>query len=264
MKCLFFCTVIEKPNSYCIIGVVKTGGNKMIRIALVDDEASSVNQLKEYLMQYQRERKVELQIETFSDGDEIVENYKAEYDMILLDIEMRFMDGMTAAQQIREKDPEVVIIFITNMAQYAIKGYTVNATDYVLKPVSYFPFSQRLNKVIGKINRKVKRFIAVSIKGGTVKLYISDICYIESQGHRLIFHTQTEEYVTFATMKEVEEKLKDMDFLRCNKGCLLNLAFVHSVQDGCVIINGERMAISRARKKEFTEALTNYLGGTLQ
>ncbi|MFA9462961.1 MAG: LytR/AlgR family response regulator transcription factor [Velocimicrobium sp.] len=236
----------------------------MIRIAIVDDEPACVDQIKEYLIQYQNERNVELQIETFSDGDEIVENYQAEYDMILLDIEMQFMDGMTAAQKIREMDPEVVLIFITNMAQYAIKGYTVNATDYVLKPVSYFPFSQRIDKVISRIQRRVKKFIAIGIKGGTVKLYISDICYIESQGHRLIFHTVTDTHVTFATMKEIEEKLKEMDFFRCNKGYLLNLAYVDSVQDGCVIINGERLVISRARKKEFMESLTNYLGGSMQ
>lgn len=236
----------------------------MIRIAIVDDEPTSVEQLTDYLLQYQKERDEEISIVTFSDGDEIVENYKAEYDMILLDIEMRFMDGMTAAKEIRKIDPEVIIIFITNMAQYAINGYTVNATDYVLKPVSYFSFSQRLDKAISRINRKVKKFIAIGIKGGTVKLYISDICYVESQGHRLIFHTLTEEYVTFATMKEIEEKLKDMDFFRCNKGCLLNLAYVDSVQDGCVIIKGERVVISRARKKEFMEELTNYLGGALQ
>lgn len=235
----------------------------MIRIALVDDDVSSLEQLKEYFFKYQKERNIAIQIDTFLDGDEIVENYSAAYDMILLDIEMRFMDGMTAAGLIREKDPEVVIIFITNMAQYAIKGYTVNAMDYILKPLAYFSFSQRLDKAIERINKKVDKFIAVSVKGGKVKLYLSDICYIESQGHRLIFHTKTEEYVTSATMKEMEEKLKDMNFFRCNKGCLLNLFYVDSVLDGCVIINGEKVIISRARKKEFTEALTNFLGGTL-
>lgn len=235
----------------------------MIRIAIVDDEPSSIEQLKNYILQYQRERGWEISIASFTDGDEIVENYKAEYDIILLDIEMKFMDGMTAASVIRENDPEVIIIFITNMAQYAIKGYTVNATDYVLKPVSYFSFSQSLDKAIGRINRKVSNFIAVGIKGGTVKLNIADICYVESQGHRLIFYTRTEEYVTFATMKEIEEKLQYFHFFRCNKGSLLNLAFVDGVQDGCVIINGERLAISRARKKEFMEELTNYLGGAM-
>ncbi|BCN29195.1 LytR/AlgR family response regulator transcription factor [Anaeromicropila herbilytica] len=236
----------------------------MIRVAIVDDEASSVEQLKNFLIQYQKERNEVMNIVTFSDGDEIVENYKAEYDIILLDIEMKFMDGMTAAEHIRKVDPEVVIIFITNMAQYAIKGYTVNATDYVLKPVSYFAFSQRIDKVVNRMDKKEKKYLAIGVKGGTVKLYISDIYYIESQGHRLIFHTKEEEHVIFGTMKEIEEKLKDMDFYRCNKGSLLNLAHVDGVQDGIVSVNKEQIVISRGRKKEFMEALTNYLGGALQ
>lgn len=236
----------------------------MIRVAIVDDEITSVEQLKSFLIQYQKERNEVMHIVTFSDGDEIVENYKAEYDIILLDIEMKFMDGMTAAEHIRKIDPEVVIIFITNMAQYAIKGYTVNATDYVLKPVSYFAFSQRLDKVVSKLDKKVKKYLALGVKGGTVKLYISDIYYIESQGHRLVFHTKEEQYVIFGTMKEIEEKLKDMEFYRCNKGSLLNLERVDGVQDGIVIVNGEQIVISRGRRKEFMEALTNYLGGALQ
>lgn len=235
----------------------------MIQIAIVDDDAASIEQLKGYLMQFQREQGEEMSITAFSDGDELVENYKAEYDIILLDVEMRFMDGMTAAGIIRESDPEVIIIFITNMAQYAIKGYQVNATDYVLKPVSYFSFSQSLERAIGRIKKRVKDFIAISIKGGTVKLQIRDICYIESQGHRMSFHTRTQIFVTFATMKEIEEKLKDFHFFRCNKGNLLNLSFVDSVQDGDVIVNGERLVISRARKKEFMEELANYLGGVM-
>lgn len=236
----------------------------MIRVAIVDDEVTSVEQLKSYLMQYQKERNEVMSIVSFSDGDEIAENYKAEYDIILLDIEMKFMDGMTAAEMIRKKDPEVILIFITNMAQYAIKGYTVNATDYVLKPVSYFAFSQRLDKVVSHINKKVKKYLAIGVKGGTVKIDISNIYYIESQGHRIIFHTSNDEYTIYSTMKEIEDKLTNMDFFRCNKGYLLNLAHVDSVQDGIVIINGERLLISRGRKKEFMEALTDYLGGALQ
>lgn len=235
----------------------------MIRVAIVDDEAASVEQLRSFLLQYQKERNEGMSIVSFSDGDEIVENYKAEYDIILLDIEMKFMDGMTAAEIIRKKDPEVIIIFITNMAQYAIKGYTVNATDYVLKPVSYFAFSQRLDKVLKHLDRKTKKYLAIGVKGGTVKIHISDIYYIESQGHRLIFHTRVEEYVIFGTMKEIEDKLINMDFFRCNKGYLLNLEHVDSVQDGIVMINNERLLISRGRKKEFMGALTDYLGGAL-
>ena len=66
---------------------------------------------------------------------------------------MKFMDGMSAAEEIRKVDTEVVIIFITNMAQYAIRGYAVDALDYVLKPVSYFAFSQRLSRAIGRMKK---------------------------------------------------------------------------------------------------------------
>ena len=81
---------------------------------------------------------------TFTDGDEIAGGYKSVYDIILMDVQMRFMDGMSAAEEIRKVDPEVVIIFITNMSQYAIRGYAVDALDYVLKPVSYFAWSESL------------------------------------------------------------------------------------------------------------------------
>ena len=77
-------------------------------------------------------------ITVYSDGDQIVHKYKSQFDIILMDVEMKFMDGMSAAEEIRKVDTEVVIIFITNMAQYAIRGYAVDALDYVLKPVSYF------------------------------------------------------------------------------------------------------------------------------
>ena len=98
---------------------------------------------------------------------------------------MKFMDGMSAT----EEDPkrvvtEVVIIFITNMAQYAIRGYAVDALDYILKPVSYFAFSQRLSRAIGRMKKRETKMIMVSMKGGTVRIIIANIYYIEARGIR--------------------------------------------------------------------------------
>ena len=86
-------------------------------------------------------------ISVFTDGDEITEGYRPNYDIILMDIEMCFMNGMTAAQEIRKLDPEVVIIFITNMVQYAIQGYAVGALDYILKPVNYEEFGSCIDRL---------------------------------------------------------------------------------------------------------------------
>lgn len=236
----------------------------MISIAIVEDEKMYAEQLAEYLHQYENDNGELFDITVYSDGDQIVNKYKSQFDIILMDVEMKFMDGMSAAEEIRKIDTEVVIIFITNMAQYAIRGYAVDALDYVLKPVSYFAFSQRLNRAISRMKKRETKMIMVNIKGGTVRLNLANIFYIESQGHTLILHTILGDYETTGTMKEMEEKLCDMNFCRGNKGYLINLQHVDSVEDGCAVVNGEQLVISRPRKKEFMEALTEYWGDVIK
>ena len=114
----------------------------MIRIAIVEDDELYIDQLRQYLKDFQEEIDEIFEVKIYRDGDGITSDYKAQYDLILMDIQMRFVDGMTAAEEIRKMDSEVIIIFITNMAQYAIRGYEVGALDYILKPVTYFAFSQ--------------------------------------------------------------------------------------------------------------------------
>lgn len=231
----------------------------MIRIAIVEDDRNCAQELTKYIRRYEQESGTTIQITSFEDGEDIVTNYQAVYDIILMDIEMRFMDGMTASEKIRRLDEEVAIIFITNMAQYAIRGYAVNALDYVLKPVSYFAFSQRLDRAIGRVQRKEKHYLIVRVKGGSKRIATEDIYYIESQGHVLMVHSKDGTDITSGTMKEMEEKLEEFRFCRCNKGYLVNLAHVDSIQNGCVVVGGDSLAISRPRKKIFQETLAAYM-----
>jgi DNA-binding LytR/AlgR family response regulator len=232
----------------------------MIKIAIVEDESSYARQLVDFLEQYEKDHGEAFQLTVFSDGDEIVHRYKAQFDIILMDIEMKFVDGMSAAEEIRKMDSEVIIIFITNMAQYAIRGYAVDALDYVLKPVSYFAFSQRLSRAINRMKKRETKMISISIRGGTVRLDAANIYYIESQGHNLIFYTSTGSYEAVGTMRDAEEKLTDLNFFRGNKGYLINLSHVEGVKEGCAIVKGNSLLLSRARKKVFMEALTRYWG----
>lgn len=236
----------------------------MIKIAIVEDEHAYAMQLQDYLHQYENETGEVFEISLFSDGDEIVNKYRPIYDIILMDVEMKFMDGMSAAEEIRKVDTEVVIMFITNMPQYAIRGYAVDALDYVLKPVSYFAFSQKLNRAISRMKKRETKTLSISIKGGTVRLDVANIMYIESQGHTLIFHTAGANYETSGTMKDMEKELSNYDFFRGNKGYLINLAHVDSIKDGCAVVRGEQLLLSRARKKEFMETLTRYWGEVMK
>ena len=232
----------------------------MIRIALVEDEPSYVDTLREFLARYERERGERLRVSVFSDGDEIALGYRSDYDVILMDIEMRFMDGMTAAEEIRRRDPEVVIIFITNSPQYAIKGYAVGALDYVLKPVSYFAFSQRIDRALERMGNRKSKFLNVSLKGGVRKLDVSKIWFVEVQDHDLIFHTEEGSLSASGTMREVEQALEGPAFFRCNKGYLVNLEHVDGLREDCAVVHGEPVQVSRARKKAFLDALNDFLG----
>lgn len=147
----------------------------MITLAIVEDEDSYASQLVEYVNRYQAESGHYFKITRFSDGDEITNGYKGQFDIILMDIEMKFMDGMTAAEEIRKLDSDVVIMFITNMTNYAIRGYQVDALDYVLKPVSYFAFSQKLGRAIGKIRKSDSKVISVDMGSGVKKLDIDNL-----------------------------------------------------------------------------------------
>ena len=142
----------------------------MIKIAIVEDEAAVRDQLTDYVRRYTRQYGTEFEVTCFTDGDEILENYRPAFDIIFLDVEMKRLNGMETAQRIRELDDDVLLIFITNMAQYAIKGYSVGALDYVLKPVPYFAFSQQLQKAVNQLARRARHYLAVPVDGGMRRL----------------------------------------------------------------------------------------------
>lgn len=231
----------------------------MIRVAMVEDDAAYRQQLTEYLKRYQEESGENFHISVFTDGAEIAEEYKSVYDIILMDIEMRYMDGMTAAERIRERDMEVVIIFITNMSQYVMKGYTVDAMDYVMKPITYYAFSQRIDRALQRMKRRSKQYIAITHQGGMMKLDASQITYIEVQDHDLVYHTCRGSFTAKGTLSDAERALKEKKFFRCNKAYLVNLEYVESVQNYDVQVGDTWIQVSRPKKKALLDALNDYI-----
>ena len=235
-----------------------------MKFAIVDDEKKATDLIETYIARFMTENHFEIQTSVFHNPENFLEAYTKDYDLVFLDVEMPGLNGIETAKELRRMDGNVVIMFITNMAQYAIRGYAVDALDYVLKPVSYFAFSQRLNRAIERMKKREAKVIMVNIKGGMVRINIANIYYIESQGHTLILHTILGDYETTGKMKEMDEKLSGMNFCRGNKGYLINLQHVDRIQDSCAVVKGEELVLSRARKKEFMEALTRYWGEVIK
>lgn len=230
----------------------------MLRIAVVEDEDCQ-EQIARYLKRYAQERERHLEIRYFTDGDMIVEAYKPVYDIVLMDIQLPLLDGFSAAELIRKKDPEVIIIFITNMVQYAIKGYSVDALDYVVKPLSYFPFSQFMDRALNRLQRREARYISINIPRGFQKLNAADIYYVESQDHAITYYTRNGDYRFHGRMRDEEKRLEPYGFLRCHSSFLVNPIHVDGIQEGNIRIAGRLLPVSRSQKKAFFEALAANL-----
>lgn len=137
----------------------------------------------------------------------------------------------------------------------------MDALDYVLKPVSYYAFSQRINRAITRMSRRQKRYLSVTTREGTHKLAYDSINYIEVQAHELVYHTTDGIVTAPGTLKEVEKTLDMQIFFRCNKGCLVNLERVDGIRGDDAVVAGEPVLVSRSRKKVFLDALNNYISG---
>lgn len=227
----------------------------MIRLAVVEDGPLHVEQLETYLDQYQKESKNELEVTIFCDRNDILEHYKGEHDIILMDLQTRFMEGIAAAEKLRRLDPEVMMMLIASMSRCAKRETEADFTEYIPRPVSYAAFSHRIGRAIEKIRQRSSRFISVPLRDGLQKLAIARIYYVERQGHSLIYHTGCGEVRSRGRMKEIEEALAPHGFFRSNKGYLVNMKHVDGVREGCCLVQGKELLISRSRKNMFLGAL---------
>ena len=232
-----------------------------MRIAIVEDDLIMSETLKQYVLQYFEGREHQCRITQFSDGDEILENYKADFDLIFLDIQMQRVDGIRTAECIRRLDENVYLIFITNMANYAIKGYSVNALDFVLKPVNYLMLKALLQRVEQLLATKARKYITMPTERGMVRLEASQIHYVETENHAVQVHTEKGLWRLRESMRSMESLLAEHSFFRCNSCYLINLAHVEQVDGSEVVVAGQRLTISRPRHKAFMAALTRYIGG---
>lgn len=233
----------------------------MIKIALVEDDPSCKEQTVNYVERFSKENGVEVKIDCFADGLEFLEKYSSDYTVVFMDIEMPYMNGLNVAKKLREKDECVSLIFMTQMAQYAIKGYEVNAIDYVVKPVAYGTFSDKLKKAIKASEKYIDYDFTVAKKDGKVRLQTSKIYYVEVTDHKLIYHTVDGNLENSGSLNSLERELAKYNFSRCNTCYLVNLRFVTALNENTVWVGNDALAVSRSRKKSFFSDIAAYRGG---
>ena len=202
----------------------------MLRISIVEDDEQTAKTIGRFIQKYFAQSGTEVKVEHFADAVRFLDHYDGVTDVVFMDIELPGMNGMEAVKRLRERDAEVAVIFVTNLAQYAVSGYEVNAFDFIVKPVSYGSFAMKLRRLCQYLATKRKCEICVSTRHGKILLKASEIKYVEIMRHVVTYHAE------------------------------VNLQYVTQIVGREVCVGGDRLLISAPRSKEFMGAFNRYLG----
>lgn len=222
----------------------------MIKIAICEDEKYQQELLKAHIEQIFKELSVKYSLDVFNSGEELLENYPKDIDIVFLDIQLNEINGMDTARKIRISDNKVEILFITSLIEYVLEGYEVRAYRYLIKPVKYDDLKEYIINCIKEVDIKNK-YIMVKEQGSRIKIDINEITYIEVQKENLTIHTLNQIYKIKGTLSNIEKEINCSRFYRCHKSFLVNLEHVKSIkQYASILENSEEVPVSRYRFKE--------------
>lgn len=242
----------------------------MYQVLIIEDEDDAARALEGCLDRYARECSLELDVTRLETAIQFVRSHRT-YDLVFMDIDLPGINGMEAAELMRSYDSRTPIVFVTNLAQYAVRGYEVNALDFIVKPVSYYSFSMRMDKAVRAMRRNRRSHLSVSTRSGIRVLPIADVVYVETVNHDLVYHLADDDpddpdgpLRVRGSLSRLEEELADGPFLRISSGCLVNMDHIRSMQAGTLrMSDGSTLYASRARKRAALETFADYLGGTI-
>ena len=212
-----------------------------------------------HLEPFGRERGYGFETVRFTSADSFLIQYRPVYDLIFMDIRMPGTNGMSAAHRLRQLDGVTALIFVTNMVQYAVKGYDVDALDFIVKPVEYPLFEMKMKRAVRALQMKKGADVVLNVGGVARVLPSAQIHSIEVMDHDLTYHTEQGDFVVRGKLSAVEQTLPE-GFFRCSASHIVNLRYVTQLSGETAQVAGRMVRVSRAKKKEFMAALAGYLG----
>lgn len=235
---------------------------KIYKIAIVEDEEKSLNNLVQCLKMYEEYKNLQFMISVYRDCNSYLSEGRKQFDIVFMDIDLPGMTGMECARRLRETDNVVTLIFVTQLAQYAIEGYSVSALDYIVKPVTFKDIVAKLDRALEHIDLKKDKYIEIQGKE-FYRINLNEIIYIDITGHKLTLHLFSgQEVEGWGTLKKLAEELAPYGFVCCNSYCLVNLKYITSLKSTAIKMVGDiELTITRRRKEQFLAAFAEFSGG---
>jgi DNA-binding LytR/AlgR family response regulator len=234
-----------------------------MKIAICDDQQNFITNIEIMLNTYANTNNLHLELLAFNTGDALLEYYTKhnDIDLMLLDIHMPNITGLEVARCIKETGAtNNNIVFITSDKSYALAGYSVEAMDFIVKPITYESFSIKLDKILMRVDASSKEYIIVKNCCGSHKVNFSDILYIDTLLRNVTIHCKDNVLKSSKSLKYYEKHL-DSRFFKCHASCLVNMREVNTIEKLTIhMSNKEQLIISKGRKSEFSSHMAKYYG----
>lgn len=233
-----------------------------MRIAICDDDIRFAGKIEELLGNCAEKAECDV----FLSAEELLRaigETGGQYQMYVLDIEMKEMNGMEAAAKIRETDQNALIIFMTSHVEKMPEAFDVGAFHYLIKPIDEAKAREVFLRAICKLEADKKFFTFQAGRQNYIVAY-ENIRYFESQGRKVRIHTEEKEYDYYGTLKEVMKSLEDGNFVQVHQAYIVNLDYIANLDREQVQLRGDvSIPISRTYRKEFLSAYQKYVIGML-
>lgn len=241
----------------------------VIRIALCDDNDIEREILKNIIENIFKSMGDEGVIFEFSSGEKLCRNYsKGDFDIIFLDIHMKQLDGIETGRAIRDKDAKVEIVYATSSEEYLKEGYNIHALSYLTKPYDVKKVKETLEyyyKKNGIDKREKNELLDISIQQKKIYIRQKDIMWLESMGRVVSIYCRDDVFRVYARLNDLEEKLDEKIFLRCNQSYIVNIMYVKDVIEYDFCMENDRYIPIRKRdKKEIVQKYYNKRNSIVQ
>lgn len=233
-----------------------------MNIVICDDSVTDRKNLAELLSDYAGKKKYDLTIMEYDSGEQLLEEQAVleKCQLLFLDINLQGADGLKTAGKIKETYPKLPIVLVTAYMNYALDGYKVKASRFLLKDNLADTIEECMDDLIAEMEKSSKNLEFHFIEG-LRKLHADDIIYIETERHKNVFYTEKGVFHIYKKLDELENELKDMGFVRAHLSFLVNMRYISKISSYVMTLTmGKEISVPKARYVQVKREYMLYKG----